>query len=45
MLSNKESHQMEEIFSLEKKAGVLCKRKCKATKKPKLLWTVLEKNY
>lgn len=24
---------MEEIFSLEKKAGVLCKRKCKATKK------------
>lgn len=24
---------MEEIFSLGKKAGVLCKRKCKATKK------------
>lgn len=36
---------MEEIFSLEKKAGVLYKRKCKATKKPKLLWTVIEKNY
>lgn len=37
---------MEEIFSLEKKAGVLCKRKCKATKKtPKVLWTVVEKNY
>lgn len=35
---------MEEIFSLGgKKAGVLCKRKCKATKKPKLLWTVIEK--
>lgn len=36
---------MEEIFSLGKKAGVLCKRKCKATKKPKLLWTVIEKKY
>lgn len=36
---------MEEIFSLEKKAGVLCKRKCNTTKKPKILWTVIGKNY
>lgn len=45
MLFNKESYQMEEIFSLEKKVGVLCKRKCNIIKKFKFLWIVIEKNY